>query len=85
MADIGETFVGFTGADYETLMGYQAIADYLEDKVTPITVEGVTCYIFNGSDFEFIELLEEEGLDETDYFTYFKYLKSTWNITGIEP
>ena len=80
MADIGTTFVGFTAGDFEYLTTYTAIKDFLDGKLDTITVEGVTYYVFKDDyDMDFIDLLEEEGID-FENFLYFKYLKSTWNL-----
>ena len=81
MADIGTLFIGFSGDDYETLIKNATIAAYLDGKVTPINVEGVTYYIFDGDNFELLEMAEDA--DIIFDLMEFEYLKSTWNIIGF--
>ena len=76
-----ESFAGFTADDYNTMMGYEALAALLNGKVTKVTIQGVDWYVFTGDSMALLEALENEGLDLD--VTYFSYLKSTWSFGGL--
>lgn len=78
--EFGELYSGFFASDYETIVAdNEALAEWIEENM--VQVAGGAYYVFNGDQFELMELFELYGL--TDFVTTFVYLRSTWQINGF--
>ncbi len=79
----GTTYVGLTALEYQQLqgMGNQQINAFLTAYFSQLP--GEDFYIFNGSDLEFLGMLEDCGITPGTYGSHFVYLYSTWNVTGF--
>ena len=84
----GDNYVGYFAEDYDALVtaasSYSELSQALSGWFT--AVQDGAYYIFtptgDATEFDFLLLLQDAGLDETAEFQYFSYLQSTWSVNG---